>query len=196
MEIIMALIMLLCALTVEVVLSAWPVVQYILESKSLYTIAKRRGLPTPWMAWVPLANSWLFGCVSDQYQKQVNNRVCKRGKTLLTLRIAVLAAGTVFGCIGGVAAGVGTIVHMERSPEELTAMLLTIVGIVLIPVLVIAIVNDIFVYIACYDLYASSQPENAVRRLVLSIIFPFLLPFFIFACRNGDNGLPGNHYET
>ena len=190
MEIIMAFVILFCALMVEVVLSAWVVVQYVLESKSLYTIAKRRGLPTPWMAWVPLANSWLFGCVSDQYQKQVNNRVCKRSKTLLTLRIVLLAAGTVFGWIGGVAAGVGVIGYMERSPEELAAMLLTIVGIVLIPVLVIAIVNDIFVYIACYDLFASSQPEKAVRRLVLGIIFPFLLPFFIFACRNSDDGLP------
>lgn len=190
MEIIMAFVILFCALMVEVVLSAWVVVQYVLESKSLYTIAKRRGLPTPWMAWVPLANSWLFGCVSDQYQKQVNNRVCKRSKTLLTLKIVSLAAGTVFGWIGGVAAGVGVIGYMERSPEELAAMLLTIVGIVLILVLAIAIVNDIFVYIACYDLFASSQPEKAVRRLVLGIIFPFLLPFFIFACRNSDDGLP------
>ena len=34
---------------------------YVFESIGLYTLAKRRGLQYPGLAWVPVANMWILG---------------------------------------------------------------------------------------------------------------------------------------
>ena len=34
---------------------------YVFTALSLYTIAQRRGLHCPWLAWIPVANLWLMG---------------------------------------------------------------------------------------------------------------------------------------
>ena len=39
---------------------------YVLQSLSLYTIANRRGIRNPWLAWIPVGSSWTIGCISDQ----------------------------------------------------------------------------------------------------------------------------------
>ena len=41
-----------------------------------------------------------------------------------------------------------------------------------------------------YDLYCSCDPNNSVLFLILSIVFSGIMPFFVFACRNKDNGIP------
>ena len=44
------------------------IASYVLTALALYTIARRRGLRNPWLAWIPVANSWLLGSLSDQYR--------------------------------------------------------------------------------------------------------------------------------
>ena len=41
---------------------------YVLTALALYTIAKRRGLNHPWLAWIPVASAWILGSLSDQYR--------------------------------------------------------------------------------------------------------------------------------
>lgn len=64
-------------------------VAYVLMAVGLYTIAKRRGIRNPWLAWIPVANSWLLGCISDQYQYVAKGRNKSRRKMLLILTIIV-----------------------------------------------------------------------------------------------------------
>ena len=45
---------------------------YVLSALGLYTIAKRRGLNHPWLAWIPVASAWIVGSLSDQYRYVVN----------------------------------------------------------------------------------------------------------------------------
>ena len=61
---------------------------YVLEALSLYTIAQRRGIRKPWLAWIPVVNVWIVGSISDQYQYVVNRRIQNRRKVLLGLAIA------------------------------------------------------------------------------------------------------------
>ena len=42
------------------------IASYVLSSMAVYTIARRRGLRKPWLAWIPVANVWLLGSLSDQ----------------------------------------------------------------------------------------------------------------------------------
>ena len=55
---------------------------------------------------------------------------------------------------------------------------------------ILSIVLAVFRFMALYDLYSSCIPGSNVLFLVLSIIFSFTEPFFIFACRNRDDGMP------
>ena len=41
---------------------------YVLQALGLYTIAKRRGISNPWLAWVPVAWVWVLGSISDQFR--------------------------------------------------------------------------------------------------------------------------------
>ncbi len=63
------------------------VVGYVFTALALYTIAKRRGIKHPWLAWIPVANLWLLGCISDQYRYVTRGQVLTRRKSLLTLNI-------------------------------------------------------------------------------------------------------------
>ena len=197
MEVLIALgIILVCALVLLAVLNAWLAVVYVIEGKALQMIAKRWGFSAPWMAWIPFANAWLFGSISDQYQQKVNGRVCKRGKTLLAMKIAIQAYSNVASILAGVAAGIVMILRMQTggSVEDLLLILLVAVGIELLPMLVITTVYDVVVYIVCYDLYVSSKPKQATLFLILSILTP-ATPFLIYACRNSDEGLPPENKE-
>ena len=50
-------------------------VPYVFSSLGLYRILQNRGVPNPWMAWVPVANYYAQGAVADD----INLRT--RGKT-------------------------------------------------------------------------------------------------------------------
>lgn len=51
---------------------------YVLEALGIYTIAKRRGIHNPWLAWIPVAQYWILGSISDQYQYVVKGNVRNR----------------------------------------------------------------------------------------------------------------------
>ena len=67
---------------------AYSVTMYIFHSLGLYTLAQRRGIHRPWMAWVPVVNMWILGSISDQYQYVTKGKVTNRRKVLLGLEIA------------------------------------------------------------------------------------------------------------
>lgn len=152
---------------------------YVLQSLGLYTIAGRRGLKNNWLAWVPIGNIWLLGSISDQYQYVTKGKVTNRRKIMLALSVAVAVVyvGWFVGMIGSVING-----HVGG------ALLGMVLGWLLLMGVLIALC--VFQYIACYDLFRSCHPGNAVMYLVLSIVFPVTLPFFVFACRKKDRGMP------
>ncbi len=42
---------------------------YIMESIALHTLAKRRNLSSPWLAWIPIARNWTKGAIADDQDK-------------------------------------------------------------------------------------------------------------------------------
>ena len=159
---------------------------YVVQSLGYHAIAKRRGIRNGWLAWLPIGNLWIAGSISDQYQYVTKGKVKNRRKILLGLSIALLAVYVglvvvlVVGMLvsGSAGFGAGTIV---------TVLLALLAGLALIA---IAIAMLVIQYICLYDLYKSCDPENAVLFLVLSIFFSLVMPFFIFACRKKDLGMP------
>lgn len=167
----------------------YSVVVYVLQSAGMYTIAKRRGIHHSWLAWIPIGSMWVLGSISDQYQFVAKGKIRNRRRVLLWLMVAVYALllaffvvffATVFNSIANSAA------------EPSAAVVVTMIGTfgIYMVAWVLSVIAMVFMYIAYYDLFASCNPNNAVLFLVLSIFFNFLLPFFVFACRKKDEGMP------
>ncbi len=173
---------------------------YVLTALAFYTIAKRRGLKNPWLAWIPGINCWLLGSLSDQYQYVVNHENKSKRKVLLTLYICEIAIYLVMIVLAVIMVVQGVIGFSSRGFNE-DALLGMILGPTLgilglcLPLIGVSIAYMILYYMALYDVYKSLDPSNCVLFLVLSIIFSVTAPFFLFFNRDKDLGMPPRRPE-
>ena len=179
--------------------SLWGIAMYVLTAPGLYTIAKRRGISKAWLAWVPVVNCWLIGCISDQYRYVVKGEVKSRRKFLVILTI--IQVGLIVAFLGAmtvtIVCGVNSsmsVMGYSRVWDSIMVPLIVTLGL-LLPMAGVGIAKAIIYYMAMYDLYTSCAPENNVLFLVLSIIFRVTEPFFVFFNRNNDKGMPPRRAE-
>lgn len=191
----------LSLLATTVVMSIIGLICYIFESIGVYSIASRRGIKHPWLAWIPIGNVWLWGCISDQYQYVAKGRVKNRRKVLLVLSIIVLVlAIVVFGMLGNVLTqlfmSIETLDYMSEAEvfEILIGPLMSASGLSFV-MSILTIVLVVFQYIVLYDIYRSCNPDSAVLLLLLSIFFGIVRPFALFANRKKDEGMPARRNQ-
>ncbi len=163
---------------------------YVLTALALYTLAERRGLSKPWLAWIPVVNCWLLGSLSDQYRYVVKGQNKSKRKLLLVLSISMLflAVGTAVVFV----VGIGMVMNMTTAQSMHTVLMMPWMLIILGMALLIcaAISYAVLRYMALYDVYKSMDPANSVMFLVLSILFHVTEPFFLFFNRQNDKGMP------
>ena len=174
---------------------------YIFMALGLYTIAKKRNLKNPWLAWIPVADLWLLGSISDQYHYVTKGQERKRRKRLLGLYIAqlILSSVTVFltvVCVLGLI-GMGLFNNMEALAGGLIimvamALLLALLAIALMVVAIILLVQRCY---ALYDLFCSCEVQNKSLYSTLAILgtclgFSLLPAVLVFICREKEEGMP------
>ena len=168
---------------------------YILTAMAIYTISRRRGLTNAWLAWIPVANVWLLGSLSDQYQYVVKGQDKTKRKWLLILNILKAVLLTMIVILAVVAAGS----LFANQLSEIMGLVVALLGLVL-PLCAVTIALCVIRYMALFDIYRSVDPGNAVLYLVLSILFGPTEPFFLFFNREKDLGMPPRKkqpvYET
>ena len=176
---------------VALVISLVAVVGYVLQSVGLYTIAKRRGIQNPWLAWLPVGNYWIAGSIADQYQYVVNGQVKNRRTILLVLSIAGIVVSSL---VSTMATGSFVLTTGEVTMEQLASLgaLGTLLNLV---TSALEIATFVFWQIALYDMYTSCNPRNNVVFLVLGIIFGVTIPYFIFFNRKKELGMPPRREE-
>ena len=170
--------------TILVVAGILSLVTYIFSSLGFYTLAKRRGILHPGLAWVPVCGTrWILGSLSDQYASLTGAKLrCSRhillwGELVLTaaaIPLLVFAIQLLTATLAG---------------QDVTMQLLQLNGVQTLLNLA-SIALSVMLYIALYKVYKSCDPKHATLFLVLSIIFNVTMPFFVFACRNKDLGMP------
>ena len=166
---------------------AFGVVSYVLNAVGMYRIAKRRGIHHAWLAWIPVGSSWLLGSISDHYQYIAKQKITGRRKSLLILSIISIVLS------GVVVAGATMIFSFTTGPADLMGSGILLIGLLVVVYLALfglSIAVLVLRFIAHYDLFQSCKPNHAVLFLVLGILFPVLLPFFVFACSSSDRGMP------
>lgn len=173
----------------------WGLIKYVFQAIGLYRIAKRREVPHAWFAWVPLLNDWLLGSISDQFQYVVKGKMTHRRVILLILAI-------VAGCGAGISlqaalSGLADLFYRLSAGYDIgfgVGYSLALVPGISALITAASIASLVFQCMALYDLYSSCNPANNVLFLVLGIIFPVTVPFFLFSCRNLDIGMPPRRY--
>lgn len=173
------------------------IASYVFCALSLYTIADRRGIRKPWLAWVPVLNVWILGSISDQYRYVVKGENKAKRKVLLTVAVLNLLMSLVVSVkvIATVIAVANQMLH-GAGDDVLMPMLLSGLGnslLLSIPGMILGILGLVFQLMALYDVYSSCEPANNVLYLVLSVIpgvSQITKPLFLFLCRNRDAGMP------
>lgn len=172
-------------LVIYLLIVSYAVAGYILQSIGLYTIAKRRGIHKPWLAWIPIGNVWILGSISDQYRYVVRGEVRNRRKLLMGLTIALMAVS--FVTAGAESAAFLGSMGMTASNNFAAGLLVMVFGLAFWG---LAVVATVFQYICYFDLFRSCQPKKLVLHFVLSLLITPALPIIVFLSRHKDEGMP------
>lgn len=180
--------------------SLFSIASYVMTALALYTIAKRRGLHKPWLAWIPVANVWLLGSISDQYRYVAQGQNKSKRKWLLGLEIAlasllVIILGVCISAVVQAVLGATSFYDEDALLRSALGSLIT-AGALLIPMAAVGIARAVIGYMALYDVYKSLDPANCVMYLVLSILISVTQPFFLLCNRNKDLGMPPRRPES
>jgi hypothetical protein len=169
------------------------VAAYVFSALAIYTIAQRRGIKNPWLAWIPMVNVWILGSISDQYRYVAKGEVKNKRKILLGVNILNFIL-TWVAVIKMIVTVVGVIVGETYLTDEMEAIRQILVSVAFFaPVAILGIVGFVVEIMALYDLYSSCEPANNVLYLVLSLvpgINTVARPLFLFLCREKDGGMP------
>lgn len=172
-------------------------VSYVFCALSLYTIAQRRCIRKPWLAWIPVVNVWILGSISDQYRYVVRGEVKNKRKVLLSVSILKCLLSLLVS-VRTIAVVISTVSALMQGASQDSMMRILLDGLgssllLSVPALILSIVGLVFELMALYDVYTSCEPENNVLYLILSIvpgIDQITRPLFLFLCRDRDGGMP------
>ena len=165
------------------------VLNYVLQSIALFTIAKNRGMKSAWCAWVTYANVWLLGSVSDLHDRE---RGLNRhwGRILLITRI--LGSGLLLVSYLAFLA-IAVVSVMMGSGEPNTTIL--VIGIIcfyamLFVSLLLSSVSSVGAWICIYKIFDVIVPEKAVKYFIISLIVPLGCAICLMCARKSMLGVP------
>ena len=162
---------------------------YLLESISVYKMAKSAEIKNPWLAFIPVANDWVFGTLAEKYKKKNGTKSARFGIILPVLEGIVLieaSALTIFTVIsvkeitGYALDAVNT--STEMVPEQFMSLIPVII--LYFALMAVAIAYAVVFFIALWRVYYSFDKSNATLYIVLSIIFTISVPIILFIIRN------------
>ena len=178
---------------------------YVLTALTLYTIAKRRGIRHAWLSWIPVADVWILGSISDQYRYVAKGEVKSKRKLLIWFSALtyVVTIALVAVCVAVFVQALGGLYYGVSEDELLSSIMGPMLGAMglLLPLVGLAITFAVFRYMALYDLFMSCDPENGVLFTVLSILTNIFIPvhivepLFLIFQRNKDKGMPPRRGE-
>lgn len=172
---------------------------FILTAVAYYPLAKKRGLPHPWIACIPLVQVYTVGKVADDINAKYNNR-SRRGMLLLLFSILsvvlmVIAGALMIPVFSDIMETVST---TDFNSISIAAELLQPHAGVLIFSAVLALLSFassiialVFQFLSWYTLYKEYAPKSAgiylliVFLCVLLLGLNFFAPIFVLiACKN------------
>ena len=157
---------------------------YLLKAVGLYGMAKSSGFSSPWRSFIPFANIFLFGKIAERYVKKDGKRSAKFGGLLLAFEILTLVFA--FVTMAFVIGMIFVLATAENDSELAYSILAPMVAMLISCFLLmgVAIAYVVIYYVALWRIFTAFDYNNATVYFVLSILFSFLGPIFLFVLRN------------
>jgi len=157
---------------------------YIFKAIAVHKIAKKYGVSTPVLAWIPLVSSWTLGSIIDKIKRK-NGQKSYFGITLLISNIL-----TWIGFIAYIFTLVAFIAVMSANPYMFytgagVEAFISIFVWMIIAIMFMATFSSVVVvlsYMAYYTIY-EDHSDSAFGLLIISIFFPIAIPFLLFSMR-------------
>lgn len=158
-------------------IAGFGLITHIFHALGLATIARRRGIQRPNLAWLPVIGvSYIMGYIADDYDI-VTQGIDRHLRSWLFGLSSILVA---LEPVLIVLMFTGRIYEQASPPLEFIVVLLLI--------LAAGLPFTVLHYVALFKLYRSCQPSNSVAFLALSI-FLSITPFLVYVVRNRDEGM-------
>ena len=165
-------------IAVYLLILALAITNYVFASIGLYKIAKRRALPHPFLAWIPIANLWIMGGIAQEYDERKGIKRNWKLALLLPMVISLVAMGA-FLVIA---------VIMAILTAMVTADLLVVPMIILyvcyLAMLLSLSVYSVIYYISFFKIFESTVPEKALKYAILSLLLPLAHGICLYRARN------------
>ena len=152
---------------------------YILAAISYYNVAKIRKMENPWLAWIPVVNSFLVGKVADDINKDYH-KTTHRGVTLLVLNLisalsTVIILAVTFPLVFDL---IDSAVYYGSSlPDQIVYDFLgklMMVFIVVLLLMVVGIWEMVLRYMSQYTVFKEYAPQSAGVYLAISLVCQFV----------------------
>lgn len=185
MELIYVLLGYLIILSPFVAFASWVATRFAMDG-----IARDCEIRHSWLTWIPVADYWILGGISDHCRMVALGQKKSARVVLLILRsVQVLLWAAFFWCvIGGI---LDAVTVLGKGAPDRAAELMIRYGILdglwwLFPALVLGVVVFVRKVMALYDLYATFTPEKRIGYLLLSVcpvVNLIALPLCLHRCR-------------
>ena len=180
---------------IGIVSCALSILTYVFQSIGLYSIAKRRGIKAPGLAWIPVGSNWILGSIADQFDYVRRGEKKSKRKTMLWLSIIIfiIALITIPLFISFITNVIlyALMYGYDITPTDITNMMAPLMwmSILLLVLSILGIILTVIQYICLHKLYKSCSPGSATALTISSILFGIIIPFAIFALRKRDDGM-------
>lgn len=165
------------------------ILNYVLTSLAMYTIADRRRISGAIWAWFPIGSSWLLGAIVDYHESL--HGVKRRWRTLLLVLSVIPIIGYVLTVVFMVGMGFLSADFVESSVRvEFIGAVLLLYLLMIVVYFLPTMALSICTYVCHYKLFEALAPLKAVKYFVISLLVPFGLPFCLMKCRNSLLGVP------
>lgn len=152
---------------------------YVLTSIGLYTLAKRRGIKYPGLAWVPVASNWIVGSLADEVDS--HSGVCRNWRKVLIIMAVVVTGGMLFAY--ALLVFVGLVSAFVITMQEIFTVFMVLSYVLLIPLSIVSAAQGIIRAICIFKIFESTVPDKAVKYLLLSLMVPLAQGICLNKCK-------------
>ena len=159
------------------------IANYVMTAMSLHRIGTRRLIPNSWLAFLPIANSWVIGKIADDYDEK--NGIERKWSVVLLVMSIISTVGFVityvamFVCMIRMAFQVE---YYEPAVEEIVGPMV-LIYVFLILAAIVASAYSFCTAICIYKIFESTVPKKAVKYMLLYLLVPLAGPICLMKCK-------------
>ena len=152
---------------------------YILSSLGLMRLAKRRGISSPWLSWIPVGNTWITGSLVDEYD--FRNGFSRGWKHWLLWSTTATIVSLIWYTVESITVEELMQHYYNSAYIGIIALRLFICLIVLI---IAGSITNGLNYVCMFKIYESTVPEKALKYFLISLLVPLGQPICLYLCSN------------